>query len=237
MASDTPALIGKAVERFLGEVPALAHAAALVGAVVMGQVADKIGRRNALVITMIGFGTGLLGALVVTDFTGLVVQRLYLGFFMGSMFPIAVGIYSGLFARDVRGRIAGIVLPGFLSAMIAGVDLLDASVDHRPQTGVGEPRLHGDAPGQEQDAAGQPDPAGDEPDQTRADHEADVADRAERTDQGSRARPTTSDLGHEQRPRDRDPAGCQHQTGRCDRRDRVARLLTGRHHACSPIVS
>jgi MFS family permease len=98
---------------------------ALVGAVIMGQVADKIGRRNALSIAMIGFGTGILAALVVTDYLQLIFQRGYLGFFMGSMFPIAVGIYSGLFAREGRGTIAGIVFfvyniavaaLGFLSA-------------------------------------------------------------------------------------------------------------------------
>ncbi len=98
---------------------------ALIGAVVMGQVADKIGRRNALSIAMIGYGSGILAALVVTDYTQLIIQRGYLGFFMGSMFPIAVGIYSGIFAREMRGTIAGIVFfvyniavsaLGFLSA-------------------------------------------------------------------------------------------------------------------------
>ena len=98
---------------------------AIFGAVVMGQVADKIGRRNTLIIAMIGYGSGILAALIVADYTQLIVQRAYLGFFMGSMFPIAVGIYSGLFARDGRGVIAGIVFfvyniavaaLGFLSA-------------------------------------------------------------------------------------------------------------------------
>lgn len=98
---------------------------ALVGAVVMGQVADKIGRRNALSIAMIGYGSGILAALIVSDYAQLVMQRAYLGFFMGSMFPIAVGIYSGIFAREMRGTIAGIVFfvynmavsaLGFLSA-------------------------------------------------------------------------------------------------------------------------
>ena len=91
----------------------------------MGQVADKIGRRNALSIAMIGYGSGILAAMVVTDYTQLIIQRGYLGFFMGSMFPIAVGIYSGIFAREMRGMIAGIVFfvyniavsaLGFLSA-------------------------------------------------------------------------------------------------------------------------
>jgi MFS family permease len=99
---------------------------AILGAVVMGQVADKIGRRNALVISMCGYGVGLLGALVIDDYSGLIIQRIGLGFFMGSMFPIAVGIYSGLFARDVRGVIAGLVL-GTYNLAVAALGFLSAA--------------------------------------------------------------------------------------------------------------
>jgi MFS family permease len=99
---------------------------AIIGAVVMGQVADKIGRRNALIITMIGYGTGILAALVVQSYAQLMVQRIYLGFFMGSMFPIAVGIYSGLFARDIRGMIAGIVL-GTYNIAVAALGFVSAA--------------------------------------------------------------------------------------------------------------
>jgi MFS family permease len=99
---------------------------AILGAVVMGQVADKIGRRNALVISMFGYGSGLLSALLVSSYTGLIFQRIGLGFFMGSMFPIAVGIYSGLFARDVRGLIAGFVL-GTYNLAVAALGFLSAA--------------------------------------------------------------------------------------------------------------
>ncbi len=109
-----------------GSVYTLQSAGAIVGAVVMGQVADKIGRRNALSISMIGFGTGILAALLVTSYTQLVFQRAYLGFFMGSMFPIAVGIYSGLFARDVRGLVAGFVL-GTYNVAVAALSFLSAA--------------------------------------------------------------------------------------------------------------
>ena len=50
-----------------GSLYTLQSIGAIVGAVVMGQVADKIGRRNALVISMIGYGTLLLAALLVTE--------------------------------------------------------------------------------------------------------------------------------------------------------------------------
>ena len=92
----------------------------------MGQVADKIGRRNALVISMFGYGFGLLSALWVTTYFEVIFQRIVLGFFMGSMFPIAVGIYSGLFDRAVRGRIAGVVL-GTYNVAVAALGFLSAA--------------------------------------------------------------------------------------------------------------
>ena len=99
---------------------------AIVGAVFMGQVADKIGRRNALVISMIGYGLFLLSGLAVSDYTMLIGQRLGLGFFLGSMFPIAVGIYSGLFAKEIRGKIAGIVFATY-NAAVAALSFLSAA--------------------------------------------------------------------------------------------------------------
>jgi len=83
---------------------------ALAGAVVLGQVADRIGRRNALVMVMLGYGLCLLAGIIVTSFTGLAIQRATMGFFMGAMFPITVGIYSGLFASTSRGFVAGFVM-------------------------------------------------------------------------------------------------------------------------------
>jgi MFS family permease len=116
----------KLTDQLAGSAYTLQSAGAIFGAVVMGQIADKIGRRNALIISMLGYGSGLLSALLVTDYTGLVMQRAYLGFFLGSMFPIAVGIYSGLFERDVRGVIAGFVL-GTYNVAVAALGFLSAA--------------------------------------------------------------------------------------------------------------
>lgn len=99
---------------------------AIFGAVVMGQVADKIGRRNALVVSMFGYGGMLLSALLVHDYVSLVAQRVLMGFFMGSMYPIAVGIYSGLFPRSVRGLIAGFVL-GTYNLAVSALGFLSAA--------------------------------------------------------------------------------------------------------------
>jgi MFS family permease len=109
-----------------GSLYTLQSIGAIFGAVVMGQVADKIGRRNALVVSMMGYGSGLLAALIVESYAGLVAQRVYLGFFMGSMFPIAVGIYSGLFERRVRGVISGFVM-GTYNLAVAALGFLSAA--------------------------------------------------------------------------------------------------------------
>lgn len=108
-----------------GALYTIQSAGALIGAVVMGQVADKIGRRNALVISMIGYGSLLLSGLLVTAYWQLIAERLLLGFFMGSMFPIAVGIYSGLFDKAVRGRIAGFVM-GIYNLAVAALGFLSS---------------------------------------------------------------------------------------------------------------
>ena len=90
---------------------------ALIGAVINGQVADRIGRRNALAIVMVAFGSALLAGIVVQTYAEVLVQRFLLGYFAGSMFPIAVGLYAGLFSSAIRVRIAGFVFAVYNAAV------------------------------------------------------------------------------------------------------------------------
>ena len=48
----------------------------------------------------------------------LLLQRLCLGFFLGGSFPVVVGIYVGLFAPGVRGRLASMVSAVFSASII-----------------------------------------------------------------------------------------------------------------------
>lgn len=83
---------------------------ALFGAVINGQLADRFGRRNALMVVMVGFGAVLMSGTLVTSYPQVLCQRLLLGYFTGSMYPITVGIYAGLFAAKVRGRVASVIM-------------------------------------------------------------------------------------------------------------------------------
>jgi len=100
---------------------------ALAGALLIGQLADRHGRRLLLVVITFGYGLALLGGLVATSLTALLAQRLVLGLFLGGMFSVAVGLYVGLFALSVRGRLAsvvgvmfslGVVLQGWLGTLL-----------------------------------------------------------------------------------------------------------------------
>lgn len=93
-------------------------AGALVGALLIGQLADRLGRRNILVAVMVGYGSLLLAGVVVSSYSGLLVQRFLLGIFLGGSFPVVVGIYVGLFEPGVRGRLASMVSAVFSASII-----------------------------------------------------------------------------------------------------------------------
>lgn len=84
-------------------------AGALIGAVVMGQLADRFGRRKMLAVVMIGYGLTLAAGTLVTSYAAYLADRFVLGLFMGGIFPIVVGIYVGLFASNVAGRLASLI--------------------------------------------------------------------------------------------------------------------------------
>lgn len=93
-------------------------AGALIGAIVMGQLADRFGRRNMLVVVMIGYGLSLIAGVAVQSYAHYLAQRFVLGLFMGGIFPIVVGIYTGLFRSNVGGRLASLINAVFSSSIV-----------------------------------------------------------------------------------------------------------------------
>ena len=93
-------------------------AGALIGAIVIGQLADRFGRRNMLFIVMLGYGTLLTAGVAVSSYPELVLQRFVLGLFLGGSFPVVVGIYVELFQPTVRGKLASALNTTFSSSII-----------------------------------------------------------------------------------------------------------------------
>jgi MFS family permease len=80
---------------------------ALFGAIIIGQLADRLGRRNALFGIMVGYGISLAWGAYVASYNELLVQRFMLGIFMGGVFPVVVSLYTSLFDKAVCGKLAG----------------------------------------------------------------------------------------------------------------------------------
>ena len=100
---------------------------ALVGAVINGQLADKFGRRRALAAVMTGYGLCLVAGVFVASYPQVLIQRALMGYFMGSMYPICVGIYVGLFPPTVRAKVASIIL-GVYNAAVSLLGIASAAV-------------------------------------------------------------------------------------------------------------
>lgn len=102
---------------------------ALIGAVVIGQLADRFGRRNMLALVIFGYGSMLLAGTLVASYPELLAQRFCLGLFMGASFPVSVGIYVNLFHPRLRGLLAGMLNACFglsLTALGLGMGLVGA---------------------------------------------------------------------------------------------------------------
>lgn len=93
-------------------------AGALCGAIVLGQLADRFGRRRLLSVVIFGYATMLLLGLVVSSYLELLADRFLLGIFTGASFPISVGIYVTLFPPALRGRLASVLNASFSGAII-----------------------------------------------------------------------------------------------------------------------
>lgn len=92
---------------------------ALIGAIIIGQLADRFGRRVMLSVLVLGYGVMLLAGAAVQSYPQLLLQRFLLGFFMGASFPVGVGIYANLFAARVRGRLAGTLNAAFSLSILS----------------------------------------------------------------------------------------------------------------------
>ncbi len=93
-------------------------AGALLGAIVIGQLADRLSRRFMLAVIMAGYGLLLIAGVFVATYTQLLLQRFILGLFLGGSFPVVVGTYVGLFQPNLRGKLASAINTTFSSSII-----------------------------------------------------------------------------------------------------------------------
>ena len=81
---------------------------ALIGAIVFGALADRVGRRPVLFAIVLGTAAAAAAGAYVQSYPMLLAQRFILGIFLGANFPVLIATYMGLIPSGVRGKLASI---------------------------------------------------------------------------------------------------------------------------------
>jgi AAHS family 4-hydroxybenzoate transporter-like MFS transporter len=111
----------------LGPVLTMSLVGILIGAPLFGYVGDRFGRRSAVILGCLVFGSTTLAVMAAENLTQVAVLRLLTGIGMGGLMPNAVSLNSELSPKRLRARLVilmfmGITLgssgPGFASAWL-----------------------------------------------------------------------------------------------------------------------
>ncbi|MGH6787647.1 MAG: MFS transporter [Novosphingobium sp.] len=99
----------------------------LLGALATVRFEHLAGRRHALALVCAGGGLALLAGLLVTSWSGFLLQRFAIGLCSGAVFPLTIGVIVELFGARVRGRLAS-AIDGTYFASIALLGLASGEV-------------------------------------------------------------------------------------------------------------
>ncbi|MDR4950136.1 MFS transporter [Neobacillus cucumis] len=76
-----------------------------VGAFIFGLMADRVGRKNVFIITLLLFSVGSGGSALTTSLTAFLILRFFIGAGLGGELPVASTLVSESVSADKRGRI------------------------------------------------------------------------------------------------------------------------------------
>jgi MFS transporter, AAHS family, 4-hydroxybenzoate transporter len=94
----------------------------LIGALVLGRLSDRFGRRRVLLISVAVFTVCSFATVLVGSVAGLVVVRFLTGVGLGGALPSAVALTSEYSPRRSRGTVVGLMFCGFpFGGVVAGL--------------------------------------------------------------------------------------------------------------------
>jgi len=97
--------------------------AAFVAAIAGAFVLDRVGRRLALNVLLVGFSAGTIACAIAWDYTSMLVARILTGAFAGVLGSVVMAVVGDRFTDRRRGTATGIVMSSFAVASTAGVPL------------------------------------------------------------------------------------------------------------------
>ncbi|MCQ2010805.1 MAG: MFS transporter [Sporolactobacillus sp.] len=89
----------------MGWIGSISSIGMAVGALIFGLMADRIGRKNVLILTLLLFSVGAGLSALATGITIFLVLRFFIGMGLGGELPVASTLVSESVAKEKRGRI------------------------------------------------------------------------------------------------------------------------------------
>jgi putative MFS transporter len=89
----------------MGWIGSISSIGMAVGALIFGLMADRIGRKNVLILTLLLFSVGAGLSALATGLTIFLVLRFFIGMGLGGELPVASTLVSESVAKEKRGRI------------------------------------------------------------------------------------------------------------------------------------
>ncbi|RME57026.1 MAG: MFS transporter, partial [Caldilineae bacterium] len=111
--------LGAGVEA-LGMITMSFALAQMVGAPLMGSLADRRGRRPIILLSLVAVTLGYVGYIFAPAPLHFILIRAGAGFFSAGLFPATMGVVADLVPEERRARWAGIVMGSYAVGMIFG---------------------------------------------------------------------------------------------------------------------
>ncbi|MCO7127660.1 MFS transporter [Sporolactobacillus shoreicorticis] len=89
----------------MGWIGSISSIGMAVGALIFGLMADRIGRKNVLILTLLLFSVGAGLSALATGITIFLILRFFIGMGLGGELPVASTLVSESVAKEKRGRI------------------------------------------------------------------------------------------------------------------------------------
>src|ERR1700716_1456313 len=102
----------------------------MIGALVFGPLADRVGRRKIIIFSTLAFGIGTLATSVIDDVDSLLAIRFLTGLGLGGAMPNAVAMTSEFSPRRRRATMVMIMFCGFSVGAALGGFLAAALIPH-----------------------------------------------------------------------------------------------------------
>jgi MFS transporter, AAHS family, 4-hydroxybenzoate transporter len=102
----------------------------MIGALLFGPLADRVGRKKIIIFSTVAFGLGALATVFVADATSLLVVRLLTGLGLGGAMPNAIALTSEINPRRRRATMVMIMFCGFSVGAALGGLLAAAMIPH-----------------------------------------------------------------------------------------------------------